>query len=256
MDDDFLHRIRARPHPRFASQLKKRLDQSSRDWEPAMSTHILARSPMSQRSLMAFAIGGLHVALILAFANGLVQEITAGKSPPRIAVEFHDAKRKPSGATSSPEPHLQTFTIPVPTPPEPIDYVPETAPTGSALDEGLVTQFSGKAAAAEPSLPDVRAGIGKRFPNPNSFYPASAVRQEIEGKALVRVCVGPDGKLSEAPQIAQSTRSSLLDEAALRLARAGSYVAGSRDGAAITDCFNFQATFQLDRPPAPRAARR
>ncbi len=55
------------------------------------------------------------------------------------------------------------------------------------------------------------------------------------------------GSVTNAPQIAQSTQYRLLDDAALRLARAGSYVAGTRDGVAIIDCFSFQAKFQLNR---------
>ena len=114
----------------------------------------------------------------------------------------------------------------------------------ATIDPGLVPQYSGTA-IVNSSESYVRAGLAQRFPDPDSFYPASAIRQEIEGKALVHVCVGPDGRLVEAPQIAQSTQHRLLDDAALRLARAGRYVPGSRDGVAITDCFNFQAKFQL-----------
>ena len=49
---------------------------------------------------------------------------------------------------------------------------------------------------------------------------------------MIRVCVGPNGKLAEEPTVANSSGSARLDEGAIKLAKAGRYVAGSVDGAA------------------------
>ena len=51
----------------------------------------------------------------------------------------------------------------------------------------------------------------------------------------MHVCVGPNGKLTEAPTIAQSSGSPRLDEGALKLATAGSghYQPATEDGKPI-----------------------
>jgi TonB family protein len=242
MDDAFLHQMRVRPDSRFASRLKMKLDQSSNDGESAMQSYIHAHTPMSRRSGAFLAIAGLHAAFIVAFMGAFTGRMTTVEPPPIISDVTYEPKEQPEQPVAS-DPEFQKFVLTVPADAPHFEFTPE-APAGTAID--LTSQLSGATTEA-PSKPYVRAALGKRFPDPDSFYPASAIRQELEGKALVRVCVGPDGKLAEAPQIAQSTQSRALDEAALRLARAGSYVAGSRDGVAITDCFNFQTKFQLNR---------
>jgi len=242
MNDEFLHRIRVRPQSRFASELKMRLDRPATPWERYMSGYIHVNDPISHRSLALFAIVGLHAAFIFALANGLVQRITVSKSMPIVA-DFPQVERPPEEAPTLPQPKLETWAIPVPEPSVPIDYIPD-APAGSAIDDSPAP-VQGGVAAENSGSSFAHAGIGRHFPNPDSFYPAAAIRQEIEGKAIVRVCIGPDGKLAQAPQIARSTGSRLLDEAALQLAHAGTYVAGSRDGVPIVDCFNFLTTFQI-----------
>lgn len=208
-----------------------------------MSAYIHATAPISRRSLALFSIVGLHAVFIFALMNGLTPRITVDKVM-RIAANFPEVEQRPLEEPPPLEPVLlERFQISVPKPPALIEFAAET-PTVSAADETLAQTYSGTAVQnGGGSL--VHASLGKNFPNPESFYPPSAIRQELEGKALVRVCVGPDGKLAEEPQITQSTQSPLLDNAALRLARAGRYVAGSRGGLAVTDCFNFQTKFQI-----------
>lgn len=242
MEDDFLHRMRVRPDSRFASRLKMKLDQSCNEGESAMHSYIHARTPMSRRSGAFLAIAGLHAAFIVAFMGAFTGRMTTAEPPPILSRFTDEPRERPTEEPVATDPPFSEFEITVPEDAPRFEITPE-APTGTAID--LTSRVSGVTTEA-PSKPYVRAGLGKRFPDPDSFYPASAIRQELEGKALVHVCVGPDGKLAEAPQIAQSTQSRVLDEAALRLARAGTYVAGSRDGVAITDCFNFQTKFQLN----------
>ena len=78
----------------------------------------------------------------------------------------------------------------------------------------------------------VHAKMGKNFPNSEDYYPAASKRLGEEGAITVKVCVGPNGKLAEEPTVTQSSGSARLDDGALKLAKAGRYVAGSIDGAA------------------------
>ena len=61
----------------------------------------------------------------------------------------------------------------------------------------------------------------------------------------VKVCIGPDGKLSDEPLVVQTSGSVRLDQAALKLAQSGQYLAGSIDGESITDCLQLPIRFRV-----------
>ncbi len=65
--------------------------------------------------------------------------------------------------------------------------------------------------------------------------------------AVVAVCVGPDGKLTEEPTIAKTSGSPRLDEGALKLAKAasGHYKPATEDGKPIAACDKLGIRFQL-----------
>jgi TonB family protein len=88
---------------------------------------------------------------------------------------------------------------------------------------------------------------GKGFPNTADFYPSASIRAEEQGLAAVRACVDPNGRLTSDPTIVQSTGKPRLDEAALKLARAGSgrYRATMEDGKPVSSCYAFGIRFNL-----------
>ena len=59
--------------------------------------------------------------------------------------------------------------------------------------------------------------------------------------------MGPNGRLTEEPTIVNSSGSARLDEGALKLAKAGRYVAATVNGKPTTDCFSFRIKFQLNQ---------
>jgi TonB family protein len=91
----------------------------------------------------------------------------------------------------------------------------------------------------------VPIGPGPGFPTSENYYPAEAMRAHESGAVGLRVCVGPDGKLSEPPAIAKSSGSSLFDNAALRLAKEGDgkYRPATLDGKPIADCAYFSISW-------------
>jgi TonB family protein len=101
--------------------------------------------------------------------------------------------------------------------------------------------------APPPPRNVIKAHMGKNFPSSEDFYPPASIRLEEEGNVGVKVCVAPNGKLAEPPTVVASSRSARLDEAAIKLAKAGRYVAGSIDGAPTTDCFSFRVKFELKK---------
>jgi TonB family protein len=90
---------------------------------------------------------------------------------------------------------------------------------------------------------------GPDFPLSESYRPAETRTSGEFGRTEVHACVGPDGRLTEAPTIARSSGFPRLDEAALRLATAGSghYLPATENKQPITQCF----VFRVNWPPYP-----
>lgn len=85
------------------------------------------------------------------------------------------------------------------------------------------------------------------FPTTNDFYPSTSIYREEEGAATVEACIDGKGRRTSDPKIIESTRSPRLDEAALKLAKAGSghYQATTEDGRPVDSCYAFRIRFSL-----------
>ena len=107
------------------------------------------------------------------------------------------------------------------------------------------------AVRAEPERPQavtrVTGGPDRGFPNGEAFYPPASIRLGETGTASVQVCVNAEGRLTAAPVLERSSGSRRLDEAALRLATAGSghYRPSTEGGRAVSSCYSFPVEFRL-----------
>jgi protein TonB len=95
----------------------------------------------------------------------------------------------------------------------------------------------------------VKTAIGqqKGFPNSEDYYPPASKRLEEQGLVVAQVCVGPDGKLTEAPTLATSSGSPRLDEGGIKLltAASGKYKPATEDGKPIAACTKMGVRFQM-----------
>jgi TonB family protein len=93
----------------------------------------------------------------------------------------------------------------------------------------------------------VMGGPGAGFPATDDFYPAASRRSGERGVTTIRVCVDGKGQLTTTPTVAESSGSALLDQGALKLAKAGSghYRPSTEDGQAISDCYAYRIRFEL-----------
>lgn len=204
----------------------------------------------SLRSATLFLIAGLHAALFYGLITTLSH--TRGSIPP---------------------PDLQNAVV-HPLPPVPLP--PPTAgiqldgltfkhrlvidvPTNTHIDTEAPTHDGEK--SVEPHLPSmvseppphlvqrVAGGPGTGFPQTADFYPSHSIRLGEEGLTTLRVCVDPRGRLTSAPTTVRGSGSSRLDEAALKLAQAGSghYRASTEDGLPVSSCYAFGVRFQLKK---------
>jgi TonB family protein len=92
-------------------------------------------------------------------------------------------------------------------------------------------------------------GPGTGFPETADFYPSPSISLGEEGMTTVNVCVDRKGRLTSEPTAMKGSGSVRLDEAALKLARAGSghFRATTEDGQPVNSCYPFAVRFQLKK---------
>jgi TonB family protein len=82
--------------------------------------------------------------------------------------------------------------------------------------------------------------------NPIDYYPQDAKRLEEQGAAIVQACVGADSKLLREPEIVESSGFPQLDDAAIKVAKANRYAAGTENGVPLREsCIKFKVKFVI-----------
>jgi protein TonB len=197
----------------------------------------------SRRGIVFVVIVAFHILLAWALANGLARKVINVIAPP-IQTDIIEEVQKRDEPPPPPPPEFERPPVEVPPPEVAIDIPVDTQQSTA------ITDVTDKPVPMAPPTPPPQrnvkhASIGKNFPSSEDYYPAASKRLGEEGAPTVKVCVGPNGKLTEEPTVAQSSGSARLDEGALKLAKAGRYQPGSIDGQATTDCFSFRIKFEL-----------
>jgi protein TonB len=198
----------------------------------------------SRRAIVFAFIVGLHVLFAWAMATGLAHKVVQTIAPP-IQTDLIEEIEQQEAPPPPPPPEFERPPVEVPPPEVAIDIPVDTANSTAITD--VTDKPVPMAPPPPPAAPKVRKAptMGKNFPNSEDYYPAASKRLGEEGTPVVKVCIGPNGKPSEEPTIATSSGSARLDEGAIKLAKAGRYVAGTVDGQPSTDCFSFRVKFEL-----------
>jgi periplasmic protein TonB len=211
-----------------------------------MSAYVHDSSFFTRRSLVLAGIVLLHVFIAWALATGLARRAIELVAPP-LQTEIVEEVQKKDQPPPPPPPQLERPPVEVPPPDIAIDLPVETQSTA------IVDTTNQHVVAAPPPPPPpkpvnrVSPKPGKNFPATEDYYPAASQRMGEQGAVNVKACVGPNGKLTEDPTVAQTSGSSRLDDAAIKLAKAGSghYQPGTADGQPDTACFVFRIKFEL-----------
>jgi len=213
-----------------------------------MAAYVHDTQFLTRRMIVFLAIIALHVFIFWALATGLARRAIEVLAPP-IQTEIVQEEQKKVEPPPPPPPEFQKPPVEVPPPDVVVDLPPE--PTQSTA----ITNVTTKHVEAPPPPPKagnrVGARPGKNFPNTEDYYPPASQRLGEEGSANVHVCVGPNGKVTEPPTIAQTSGSPRLDEGAIKLATAGSgrYTPATEDGKPVPtpDCFVFRIKFTMKK---------
>jgi protein TonB len=198
----------------------------------------------SRRALVFVAIVGIHIFLAWALAMGLAHKVVELIAPP-IKTEIIEEVKQQDTPPPPPPPEFERPPVEVPPPEVAID-IPQDVQQSTAITD--VTDKPVPMAPPPPPPPKAvkHASIDqKRFPPSEEYYPAASKRLGEEGSPTVKVCIGPNGKLTEEPTVSQSSGSARLDEAAIKYAKAGRYINGTVDGQPTTDCVVFRVKFEL-----------
>jgi TonB family protein len=203
----------------------------------------------SLRSATLFLIAGLHAALFFGLITTLSHTRRTVATP-----DLQNHTVEPVPRAKDPAPVLgsefKDWTIYVP---KPVIDVPKVD-----FDVDLSGEWSDKPREVipEPGIPPVTpshvvqrlaGGPGAGFPETAEFYPSHSIRLAEEGISTVQVCVDRRGRLTSEPTTVKGSGIERLDEAALKLARAGSghYRATTEDGQPVNSCYAFGVRFQL-----------
>jgi protein TonB len=196
----------------------------------------------TRRIVVFFGIVVLHVLLVWALANGLARRVIESL-PQNIETNIIEEIKKQDEPPPPPPPQMERPPVEVPPPDIAIDIPVEQSTTTAISD---VTDKPVVRAPPPPTAAPTPAKLAKNFPNSEDYYPPSSKRNEEQGTPTVRVCVGPNGRLLSEPTIVAPSQFPKLDEAAIKLAKAGRYVAGTQNGQPMVEsCVSFRVKFQL-----------
>jgi TonB family protein len=201
-------------------------------------------SLFSRRTVTFLVVASLHAAVLGGLAVGLSSHFTKLKPIP-FEAQVIDKSPPPIDTPSQSKPTMWTTPLEIP----PLREVKFEA------DPPVVPKDTLRAPPPLVELPPstpvvvnrVQGGPGIGFPAANEFYPSPSIRLGEQGVATVTACVDGKGRLTSNPSIIESTGSSRLDEAALKLAKAGSghYRASTEDGRPVNSCYPFRIRFNL-----------
>ena len=201
----------------------------------------------SLRSATLFLIAGLHAALFFGLITSLSHTHRAAVPPDLVNGNVPSVP--PTKVPFVPASDSSHWTITVPKlvvePPPRLDIDEVTTDVSPRPREIILPPVPSD--TPRHAVQRLAGGPGAGFPETADFYPSPSIRWGEEGVTTVQVCVDPRGRLTSEPTTAKGSGSARLDDAALKLARAGSghYRATTEDGLPVNSCYAFAVRFQL-----------
>jgi len=204
------------------------------------------------RQMVLMATIGLH-ALVIAVMMTIKIRPDPVPDIPRLKVDVltRTTVQPPPEPQRLRDPEMRNFT-PVDLPPNPPVFprvattvAPPPADTRSwQVPDVPATSGGSSGAVTAPAPTELRFEAVR---STNEYYPATSLRLQEEGVAIVRVCVGPDGQLSGAPVVESGSGSRRLDAAAVAWTReALRFTPATREGRPVAACKGFRVRFNLN----------
>ena len=206
-----------------------------------MAANVQDSNFFTRRGVVAAAIILLHVLAAWGFASGLATRAIQALAPP-IEADIVEEVKKEDEPPPPPPPEMERPPVEVPPPEVAIDMPMETNTTA-------IQDVTDKAPPPPPPPPPRAAGTPAKMTrpaNPDDYYPPGSIRREEQGSPVVQACVGPKGQLLRDPVVTDTSGFPDLDGAAVKVARATKYAAGTDAGSALAEsCIKFKVKFVL-----------
>jgi len=206
-----------------------------------MAANVQDANFLTRRGVVAAAIIALHVLAAWGFASGLATKAIEALAPP-IEATLEEEVKQEEEPPPPPPPEMERPPVEVPPPEVSIDLPMETNTTA-------IQDVTDKPIPLPPPPPKTVPGQPARMTrpvNPDDFYPPGSIRREEQGSPVVQACVGPNGRLLREPVVTDTSGFPDLDGAAIKVAKATRYAAGTEGGTALAEsCIKFKVKFVL-----------
>jgi len=206
-----------------------------------MAANVQDSNFLTRRGVVAAAIVALHVLAAWGFASGLATRAIEALAPP-IEADIVEEKIKDEEPPPPPPPEMERPPVEVPPLEVTIDLPMETNTTA-------IQDVTDKTPPPAPPPPPRQAGSPAKMTrpvNPDDYYPPGSIRREEQGSPVVQACVGSNGRLVRDPVVTDTSGFPDLDSAAVKVAKATRYAAGTENGSALPEsCIKFKVKFVL-----------
>lgn len=195
-------------------------------------------------------VAAVHVAALFLIARslGIVPAITL--EPKRVIAEVLPTELPPEDPPPAPrDPTMEHQEVLVPIPDEVVidDNMIDDSITARQLPLGEIPLGPGTAVVEPDTLVNVRND--PRHPLTQPPYPASYIRQGIEGNVDVEIFVQPNGRIGDA-RVVRSSGYELFDRAALDEARRSwRMLPATRNGEPYAQWYRLRVVFKLKNQP-------
>src|SRR4051812_5942587 len=206
-----------------------------------MAAYAQDSSFFTRRGIVVVMIIALHIFVAWALATGLARKVVEVLAPP-IEADIVEEVKQDDQPPPPPPPEMERPPVEVPPPEVSIDLPMETA-------NNAIVDVTDKTPPPAPPPPPRVAGSPARMTrpvNPDDYYPPGSFRREEQGAPVVQACVGPGGRLLREPVVTDTSGFPDLDGAAVKVAKATRYAAGTDNGTALPEsCIKFKVKFVL-----------
>jgi protein TonB len=180
-----------------------------------------------------------HIFLIYGIATGLVQQAVNTVTEPFVTKIIEEEKIK-DDLPPPPPPQMERPPVQVVVPDIVIPLTADAPPPP-------IARITTTPQITPPRPPAPGTPIRPvSMPDTSDYYPSSAKIAGEEGRPMVALCVGPNGRI-ESADVVESSGFPALDEAAVRVAKAGRYKPATENGQPIRACARLPVKFSLKK---------
>ena len=164
-----------------------------------MSAYVQDTQIFTRRTVVLFAIIALHLLILWVLATGLATRAIEMVAPP-IQTQIVQQTKQTVKPPPPPPPELQRQQVEVPPP-----VVNIQVPAAEQTHAITVVKQVVRSAPAPAPVHVTPLSIRGALPPTDDYYPDASRRLGEQGTALVKLCIGPGGRVTGTPAIQKSS---------------------------------------------------